>query len=216
MNTDDQVTKDRIHKAAEEEFLEKGFQNASLRNIAKLAGVTTGSFYWHYKNKEDLFDSIVGEHYLHLLSMHDAVASDFAKLNPSEQMLHMDEGGRKCFAEMLEYMYEHKRVFLILINGSAGTKYENMLHELTEREIASTEKFMNSIQTEEKQYEKIPVKLLHIIISGRFAGLFELIIHDIPIESARKYVIQLYDFYTAGFVYTMGIRLPDSMSMKGI
>ena len=31
------------------EFLDKGFQGASLRNIVKEAGVTTASFYWYYR-----------------------------------------------------------------------------------------------------------------------------------------------------------------------
>ena len=35
----------RIHQAAMEEFLEKGFSDASLRQIVKNAGVTTGAFY---------------------------------------------------------------------------------------------------------------------------------------------------------------------------
>lgn len=37
-------TLDNIHKAAKKEFLDKGFQMASLRNIVKNAGVTTGAF----------------------------------------------------------------------------------------------------------------------------------------------------------------------------
>ena len=41
-------TLDNIHKAAKKEFLDKGFQMASLRNIVKNAGVTTGAFYGRY------------------------------------------------------------------------------------------------------------------------------------------------------------------------
>lgn len=50
-----------IQKAAKKEFLEKGFKSASLRNIVKEAGVTTGAFYGYYRSKEALFDAIVGE-----------------------------------------------------------------------------------------------------------------------------------------------------------
>ena len=41
-------TLDNIHKAAKKEFLDKGFQMASLRNIVKNAGVTTGALYGRY------------------------------------------------------------------------------------------------------------------------------------------------------------------------
>ena len=48
MSKDEKATRDRIHEIARLEFLDKGFQGASLRNIVKEAGVTTGSFYWYY------------------------------------------------------------------------------------------------------------------------------------------------------------------------
>ena len=55
MLTTETGTQTRILAAAKTEFLEKGFRNASLRTIVKLAGVTTGAFYGYYSNKEALF-----------------------------------------------------------------------------------------------------------------------------------------------------------------
>lgn len=40
----EQTTLDLILAAATKEFLAKGFQSASLRNIVKMAGMTTGDF----------------------------------------------------------------------------------------------------------------------------------------------------------------------------
>lgn len=37
----------------------KGVQAASLRNIIKTAGVTTGAFYGYYGRKEELFAALV-------------------------------------------------------------------------------------------------------------------------------------------------------------
>ena len=42
---------------AMEEFTEKGFQGASLRQIVKQAGVTTGALYGYFSSKEALFAS---------------------------------------------------------------------------------------------------------------------------------------------------------------
>ena len=44
-------TQSRILQAAMAEFLEKDFSQASLRNIVKAAGVTTGAFYRYYPTK---------------------------------------------------------------------------------------------------------------------------------------------------------------------
>ncbi|MDE6602502.1 MAG: TetR/AcrR family transcriptional regulator, partial [Lachnospiraceae bacterium] len=63
MGEAEQTTLNLILSAAMEEFLEKGFKSASLRNIVKTAGVTTGAFYGYYDSKEDLFEALVSEQY---------------------------------------------------------------------------------------------------------------------------------------------------------
>ena len=63
MSEEEQTTLHLIRSAAMQEFLKKGFKSASLRNIVKIAGVTTGAFYGYYDSKEDLFESLVSEHY---------------------------------------------------------------------------------------------------------------------------------------------------------
>ena len=45
-------TLQKILEAGKAEFLEKGFKSASLRNIVKTAGVTTGAFYGYFSGKE--------------------------------------------------------------------------------------------------------------------------------------------------------------------
>lgn len=45
MSEEEQTTLHLIRSAAMQEFLKKGFKSASLRNIVKIAGVTTGAFY---------------------------------------------------------------------------------------------------------------------------------------------------------------------------
>lgn len=44
----------QIQQAAEDLFLEKGYENVSLEEIAAAAGVTRGAVHWHFKNKQGL------------------------------------------------------------------------------------------------------------------------------------------------------------------
>ena len=127
----EKATRDRIHEIATSEFLDKGFRDASLRNIVKEAGVTTGSFYWYYSSKEELYDALVGEHYNHILQMYDDALETFWKMSKEEQKEHMGDIGGECMAAMVEYMYQHLTEFRLLLTASSGTKYENLLHELT-------------------------------------------------------------------------------------
>ena len=45
-------------KSGKREFLECGFEKASLRSICAGAGVTTGAFYSNFRAKDDLFGAI--------------------------------------------------------------------------------------------------------------------------------------------------------------
>jgi TetR/AcrR family acrAB operon transcriptional repressor len=52
-------TRNGILDAAEHVFSERGVSRTSLEDIALEAGVTRGAIYWHFKDKRDLFASMV-------------------------------------------------------------------------------------------------------------------------------------------------------------
>lgn len=54
------ATREALLDAAEEVFLEKGVARTSLEQIARHAGMTRGAVYWHFKNKADLFQAMLG------------------------------------------------------------------------------------------------------------------------------------------------------------
>lgn len=53
-----QKTRQHLLKAALDTFYLRGMTRSSLNEIAQNAGVTRGALYWHFKNKEDLFESL--------------------------------------------------------------------------------------------------------------------------------------------------------------
>lgn len=198
-NLKEDQSRERILQAAEEEFLQKGFQKASLRNIAKAAGVTTGSLYWHFQNKEELFEALTGEHYRYLMNLYQTSLERFFEMSPDEQMKHIGEAGEDGIELMVEYIYQHKTGFKLLTDCAAGTRYENMVHELTEAEIASTHKFAENIGEKGVKAREIRPELEHILISGMMTSMFELVTHDVPLETARQCAKDIHAFYTAGW-----------------
>lgn len=48
-----------IQAAAKKVFFQKGFQNASVEEVAKIAGVSKGTIYFYFKNKDDLYISLM-------------------------------------------------------------------------------------------------------------------------------------------------------------
>ena len=78
------ATLESIQQAAMQEFLDKGFQGASLRQIVKNAGVTTGAFYGYFSSKEALFNALVEPHAAALMGKFMEAQTSFAEL-PEEQ-----------------------------------------------------------------------------------------------------------------------------------
>lgn len=104
MLTTETGTQTRILAAAKTEFLEKGFRNASLRTIVKLAGVTTGAFYGYYSNKEALFSALVEPHAAAIMGKFMQVQDHFAQLPDEEQMQQMGMESGACFDWMIDYL----------------------------------------------------------------------------------------------------------------
>lgn len=55
------TTRERIWREALNLFSVKGFEAVSVRDIAGAVGIKESSLYNHYKNKQDIFDTIISE-----------------------------------------------------------------------------------------------------------------------------------------------------------
>src|ERR1041385_4661937 len=58
---DDSAKRRQIIEGAREVFLTQGVDAASMNDIARKAGVSKGTLYVYFKNKEDLFEAITEE-----------------------------------------------------------------------------------------------------------------------------------------------------------
>ncbi len=178
MNYADPNTIKNINEAALKEFTEKGFKDASLRSIAKEAGVTTGAFYSYYKSKGELFESIVGEHARHLMELFEPKDSEDYK-----------DYGKSRIIELTLYTYRNFKVMKLLVGGSVASEYENLFHDLTNQVVSG---LMPHVKDLSEDY-------MHALISGIFASYKELVIHDAPRCKAGTNMSLLWDFYEAGW-----------------
>ena len=101
------ATLEKIQRAALAEFLDKGFLGASLRQIVKNAGVTTGAFYGYFSSKEALFASIVEPHAAALMGRFMEAQTTFAALPETEQPAHMGVESSDCIHWMVDYICSH-------------------------------------------------------------------------------------------------------------
>ena len=192
-------TLQNINKIATAEFLEKGFRGASLREIVKKAGVTTGAFYGYYKSKEELFSALVQPHADNVANIFGGLIEQFKNLPKSEWAANMATFSEKGIVQIYEYAFNHKDAFRLILNASEGTEFENFVHNLVEQEIEITHIFYKEMEAQGYKPYAFDPTLEHIIISGEFAAIFELIIHDIPFEEGINCAQKIHDFYEAGW-----------------
>ncbi|WP_054741852.1 TetR/AcrR family transcriptional regulator [Cellulosilyticum ruminicola] len=195
--------KEAIQEAGKQEFLAQGFQKASMRNIAKAAGATTGAVYKYFPDKEALFNSIISDVANILETKYKATQEEFRDLNINDQVERLD----KIITEdwMIDYIYDHYDVFKLIYCCSAGTKYENYIDCLVDIEVSASLDLIKRLQTEGYKIFNIDEELIHIVANTLFAGIFETIVHDMPRHKAKEYVKSLYIFYEAGWFRLLGI-----------
>ncbi len=197
-------TLDRIHIAAKEEFLEKGFKSASLRNIVKTAGVTTGAFYGYYSSKEELFRSLVSEVYDTILGKFKKTLNLFEQMPLEKQVEEMGELSRGCLYEILEYSLLHIDELHLILQSSEGTPYNFLIDSMVDLEIDSTHKYYETLSKLGYCTPDVEKMIEHILVTGMMNAFFEIIIHELPLEEARICLSQLFDFYNAGWLKIMG------------
>ena len=107
MPRDKSDTRVKILESAKTEFLKHGFEKASIRTIAKNAGVTAGAIYKHFPAKADLFYALTEPTFEKMMNMDEGLTDDtFRKIRRDG----LDEFGRtvaKCNRTFLNFFYDH-------------------------------------------------------------------------------------------------------------
>ena len=184
---------------AKNEFLEKGYKDASLRVIAQAAGTSTGSIYTRFKDKAGLFNAIVGPAADQLKDMFVEIQENFHSLDDSTQEAEMGEYTSRHQMEMLEYIYDHFDEFRLLLDCSDGTRFSGFVDELVDIEVEYTYKYMEVINCESVKSGVVTEDFIHIIVTAYFNGMFEVVRHNMSRDDAKKYIRLLNRYHMQGF-----------------
>lgn len=204
MSAKEMSTQETILQVAKDEFLKKGFKNASLRTIAKQAGVTTGAFYGYYKSKDELFSELVSD-------VTNALVRKYTQSHHSVTILPAEEQGPQDMSDSIQfvnwaidYIYDHFDEFKLLICCAQGTEYEEFIHDMAQSEGAIARQYIVFLKEHGSSVKEVDEQLVHILSSGFLSAFFEIVEHDMPIERSRVYIHQLMDFYSAGWQEIVG------------
>ena len=196
----DKTIDPRILSSARKEFLEKGFEKASCKDICMHAGVTTGALYKRYAGKEELFTAVVQ----HTVEDLNRIVEEKSRMSPeglTDQQLidawYMDEDYMLWW---FDYLYQRYDDFVLLLSGSAGSGYWNFAHSWVEKMNQATYAYY------EEAYRRGIVKIfvskeeMHVLITSFWSGIYEPFIHGMDWEQIKnhcKIVCRFFDWHGA-------------------
>ena len=202
-------TRENILGTAKQHFLRDGLDGASLRNIVKDAGLTTGAFYKYFPTKESMFDALIDPYVEHIYKIYDDVLAEFEVFSAQEQTDHMMASSEDGMDRIVDYVYDNYESFRLLLKCGDSGKYADFIHNMVEREIQSTEKYIETMRKAGFNIPDIDKILLHMVSTGFFSSVFQIIEHDIDKDTAKKNISQLKEFQTGGWEKLMGIQFPQ-------
>ena len=193
------ATKHHLLELAKVEILKKGYSEASVRNIAKTAGLTTGAVFRYYPDKAALFDALVSEVADTLMNQFKAAQDAHFDLIPEDKVAQSRELSTGYLNHFINFIYDNFDAFKLVICCSEGTKYSSYIHELVEIEVVQTELYYDRLRQLGKLEGTVSRELHHMITSAYFTAVFETVAHDMTREHAIQYVNELATFFNCGW-----------------
>ena len=201
MPRDKTETHVKVIAAAKEEFMEVGYDKSSMRSIAERCGMTAAGIYRHCKDKEDLFDQIVFPAVEKINAWIDAhVARYVDAVNKDERMQWRDSE----IDMMKEVVYPNMEEYHLLLSKSKGSKYENFLHDLTERHQIQLLSYIPMLKSQGYEVWDIDPKELHLLLSAYTTAMFEPVVHNYTMEEALRCLKTVEAFFLPGWKQLMG------------
>lgn len=161
--------KNKIYQMTIEEFYHHDYQSATLRNVARNAEIPVGLIYSYYKNKADLFDSIVCPVYAavkNMLTVKEPTTASYDR----QQNFHVQVE----MPFLLKMLQSNRKQLIILIDKSKGTVYENTKEEFIQ---LTAEHIQTQLKNKLKNELQIDCLFYHMLANNFVESLLEIARH---------------------------------------
>ncbi|MBE6114160.1 MAG: TetR/AcrR family transcriptional regulator [Erysipelotrichaceae bacterium] len=169
-----QEVKQRILDSALIEFCDKGYEKASLRQIAQSAGMTVGNIYAYFKDKNSLMDAVMEP----IVKDLDKMIIDIASHNDNTlEYLHI-------VSEQIVSIYTKYRYQIMIIMRAMNTeKYSVYKRKLSE---SITQAIMTQIPSIHD------ISLANVIADSVMAGMLSCfqMMSSLPKEESKKLIYE--------------------------
>ena len=205
MPRDKTLSHEKVNRAIREEFLEKGFEGASVRSIGDRAGMTSAGLYRHYPDKAAMFDSIVEP----VVTAIEKWTNDHKK--NAYKMVEERDPDSDLFAETFldlikDIILPNKVEFRLLLTSSRGTKYENFVNDFVIENQTEMMKMFDYLKSKGFPVKEISEEELHILLSAYLTACFEPVVHGFSDEQIETHLNTVREFFLPGWKNLMGMQ----------
>lgn len=204
MPKDKTETHQKIIPAAREEFLEKGFEQASMREIAAKVGISAAGLYRHFADKEALFAALVTPALEACREWYIAHRDwDYELLDQGKlEEMWAAEGDTKFIREIV---YPYFDSLKLLLCCSHGTRYANFLQEIVRLEQEETEAFVRAAKKKGIPVREFRSQELSLLFNAYVTAVMGVVVHDFTLEEAEHYMKTCQEFFTPGWRAILGL-----------
>ncbi len=149
----------KIISAARKEFLSKGFNDASLRNIASASGVSLANLYSYHKNKDALFYSVVSK----VKQDFDFIADFFKNYHPEGSDFDSLQTEVERARNIAPYIVQRRIELQLILSKSAGSSLENFSEEVVEGYVRNCRNLVDHVHSQNKM-KYVPADFFHATI----------------------------------------------------
>lgn len=204
MPRDKSASHQRIVPAAKKEFLEKGFEKASMRSIAGAVGMTSAALYRHFPDKEAMFTALVQPLLTRLDEIYDSIKTENYASLEKRDLDALWQDNKEIFY-FLDLIFEFHDEFKLLLCCSTGTRHEHFVHDFVMLEQRETLAFLNAARENGIPVNDILPEELHMLLSAYISAIFEIVEHDFSKEQAEHYMRTLQKFFYPGWRAVLGL-----------
>lgn len=200
-----QTTHSLIDKVMKEEFLTKGFENASMRHIAKRCGLSTAALYRHYAGKEEMFASLVSPFVQKI--------DNWSKHHAETKYEQMEIGSiskETLFDESLidlvaDVIYPDKEMYCLLFYHAQGSRYENYLENVISSEMHEMMHVFSVLKNAGMQVQEPLEEELHMLLSVYMNAILQPVIHLYSKDKMVHCLQTTKEFFLPGWMKLMGL-----------
>jgi AcrR family transcriptional regulator len=186
-----------ILETARNEFLDKGFKDASMRTMARNAKVGLSNIYNYFKSKDEIFREVMCP----LTSAMDKMLNDHNNKHfISLDVFTSDEYMREMIDSFVGLIKTFKAELNLLLFQSHGSSLANFVNEYTEKHANIG---LEYIRLMNEKYPKINTNIssffIHTMSSWWITIIGEIVTHDLRDKEIETFVAEYIEFSTAGW-----------------